>query len=131
MFGNSKEAAGGGGGAVQFMSTSSSGEKNLNEPYKYFGSQAEKIRAFQEKTASDEYKSYIVSASLAVFMIYFCILREPNDVDEKLGLDLYDHWGPEVSRLKKAYDYNIKNNLPTGEITERMRALGAPVPPGA
>lgn len=62
-------------------------------------------------------------------MIYFLILREENEIDERLGWDLYDHFGPEASRLKKAYDYNIKNNLPVEEILDRMREIGAPCPP--
>lgn len=121
---------------MKFMSTASSGPKsenksqNSDESYKYFGSQAEKIRAFPESSAADEYKSYIVTASCAIFMIYFFILRESNDLDEHLERDLFDHYGPEASRLKKAYEYNIKHNLPTGEIINRLRELGAPVPPG-
>lgn len=120
---------------MQFMSTASSEQKNLNkspnpsEGYEYFGSEAEKIRASPKNEESDGYKAYIVSASLAVFMIYFCILREPNDLDDAMDRDLYDHFGPEASRLKKAYDYNIKHSLPTAEITNRLRQLGAPVPP--
>jgi len=34
------------------------------------------------------YQGYIVSASLAVFLIYFCILREENDIDLMLDTDL-------------------------------------------
>lgn len=119
------------------MSTASPGQKSLNksqnsnEAYKYFGSDAEKIRAFPETpTDADDNKQYIILVSLVVFMIYFFILRESNDIDEALGRDLFDHFGPEASRLKKAYDYNIKNNLPTEEITNRLREIGAPVPPG-
>lgn len=120
---------------MQFMSTASSEKKILNkspklsEGYEYFGSEAEKIRASPEKDESKEYKAYIVSVSMAVFMLYFCILREPNDLDDAMDRDLYDHFGPEASRLKKAYDYNTKHNLPTAEITNRLRQLGAPVPP--
>lgn len=110
------------------------GQKNtsesLNEPLKYFGSNAEKIRATPE-APNAEYTPFIVSASLAIFLIYFCILRESNDIDEKLGRDLYDHFGYEASRLKKTYDYNIKHQLPTQEIVDRLREIGAPVPPGA
>lgn len=64
-----------------------------------------------------------------VFLIYFTVLREENDTDDLLKRDLYDHFGEEASRLKKAYDYNIKNNLPTTEIVNRLRDIGAPVPP--
>lgn len=121
---------------VKCMSTAPSERKplgdsqNSTDSYKYFGSEAEKIRAFPVNSVDDERKSYIVMASLAAFLIYFCILREPNELDEMLDRDIYDHFGPEASRLKKAYEYNIKHNLPTGEITNRLRQLGAPLPPG-
>lgn len=104
--------------------------QNTDDSYKYFGSAAEKIRAFPETSAEDDNKAYILMATLAVFLIYFCILRESNDVDELLERNLYDHFGPEASRLAKAYQYNIKHNLPTAEITNRLRELGAPLPPG-
>lgn len=104
--------------------------KNLDEPLKYFGSPAEKIRATPAPPPRPEYSPYIVHVSLAAFLIYFCILREENDIDDLLKRDLFDHFGEEASRLKKAYDYNIKHNLPTQEIVNRLREIGAPVPPG-
>lgn len=35
-----------------------------------------------------DYQPPIVLISLAVFLIYFCILREENDIDELLYVDL-------------------------------------------
>lgn len=102
----------------------------MDEPYKYFGSQAEKFRSTPQAPPHPEYSPYIISLSLSVFMAYFCIFRDENDIDELLGRDLFDHFGDEASRLKKAYDYNIKHNLPTHEIISRLREIGAPVPPG-
>lgn len=32
----------------------------------------------------------VINLSLAIFLIYFCVLREPNDIDEQLGLGLFD-----------------------------------------
>lgn len=95
----------------------------------FFGTSAEKIRATPSAPVRPTYSPYIVQVSLIVFLIYFLCLREENDIDELLGRDLYDHFGEEASRLKKAYDYNIKNNLPTQEILNRLRDIGAPVPP--
>lgn len=124
-----------GGGVVTTAASHSSrnystnNPQNLDEPFKYFGSQAEKIRATPEPPPHPEYSPYIVSISLMVFMTYFCILREENDLDEHLGRDLFDNFGDEASRLKKAYDYNIKHQLPTHEIVSRLREIGAPVPP--
>lgn len=95
----------------------------------FFGTQAERVRATPELPVRPTYSPYIVHVSLAVFLIYFLYLREENDIDDLLKRDLYDHFGEEASRLKKAYDYNVKHNLPTAEIVNRLREIGAPVPP--
>lgn len=105
------------------------GVRNVEEPTKYFGSANEKIRATPKLEERPTYSPHIVHVSLIVFLAYFLIFREENDTDELFKRDLYDHFGEEASRLKKAYDYNIKNNLPTREIVERLREIGAPVPP--
>lgn len=97
---------------------------------KYFGTEVEKIRATPKPPPRPTYSPYIVNISLMAFLLYFCMLREENDTDELLKRDLFDHFGDEASRLKKAYDYNIKHNLPTSEILSRLREIGAPVPPG-
>lgn len=98
-------------------------------PMEFFGSAAEKVRVTPVPPHRPKYSPWIVHFSLASFLIYFCILREENDVDELLKRDLYDHFGEEASRLKKAFDYNRKHNLPTQEIVNRLREIGAPVPP--
>lgn len=105
-------------------------EQDFDKPFKYFGSEAEQIRSSPAPPSDQpEYSPYIIAISLVVFMGYFCIFREENDIDELLGRDLFDHFGEEASRLKKAYDYNIKHNLPTHEIVSRLREIGAPTPP--
>lgn len=118
------------GATAPSVSRNTNDSVDLDEPYKYFGSSAEKIRATPEPPPRPTYSPIIINLSLVVFMTYFCILREENDTDEILGRDLFDHFGEEASRLKKAYDYNIKHNLPTHEIVSRLREIGAPVPPG-
>lgn len=106
-----------------------------DKPIMYFGSEAENWRGAYTRTGQEtpqpKYSPIIIMSSLATFMIYFCILREPNDLDDNLSRDLLDHFGDEASRLGKAYQYNMKNNLPTTEIIERLRDIGAPVPPQA
>lgn len=62
-------------------------EEENNEPIKYSTSKAAShLAAHTRFTPSDapEYQPTVVALSLAVFMIYFCILREENDVDENL-----------------------------------------------
>lgn len=36
------------------------------------------------------YTSFVVKASIAIFLIYFGILRESNDIDEMLDRDLFE-----------------------------------------
>lgn len=36
------------------------------------------------------YQPYVVSLSVAAFMIYFCILREESDIDHELDVPLFD-----------------------------------------
>lgn len=115
--------------AIKAENYKSNEPRNLDEPLKFFGGPAEKVRATPKPPPAPEYSPYIVSLSLAAFLTYFCILREENDIDDLLRRDLFDHFGEEASRLKKAYDYNIKHNLPTQEIVHRLREIGAPVPP--
>lgn len=101
-----------------------------NKPILFFGSGADKIRATPAAPqVRATYSPYIVNFSLAVFLIYFLYLREENEIDDLFKRDLYDHFGEEASRLKRAYDYNMKHNLPTSEIVNRLREIGAPVPP--
>lgn len=102
-----------------------------NKPLDYFGSEAEKLRAGPVKPEGPKYASEITSVSLMIFLLYFCWFREENDIDEGLSRGLYDHFGEEGTRLKKAYDYNVEHGLPTAEILDRLREIGAPVPPRA
>lgn len=109
--------------------TPESAKEDPNKPIEFFGTKAEFVRATPEAPESPTFSPYIVHFSLATFLLYFLWLREENDIDDLLKRDLYDHFGEEASRLKKAYDYNVKNNLPTSEILNRLREIGAPVPP--
>lgn len=110
-------------------------EKDSNKPIPFFGTPAHLTAGpnddvYQPKS---DWHPNIVMASVAIFLIYFCILREENDIDDLLRRDLYDHFGGEsgeAAQLKKAYDYNIKNGFPVTEIIRRLRDIGAPIPPG-
>lgn len=107
-------------------------ESDPNKPLPFFGTEAHLLPQGDDTyKPRSQYTPIVVMVSTIVFMVYFCILREENDIDELLSRDLYDHFGPEASRLKKAYDYNIKNNLPTTEIVRRLQEIGAPAPPPA
>uniref|UniRef100_A0A182MP43 Uncharacterized protein n=1 Tax=Anopheles culicifacies TaxID=139723 RepID=A0A182MP43_9DIPT len=105
-------------------------EEVNNEPIKYFGSQASRWTAQRSREGPKGqdipwFQPYVVNFSVAVFLIYFCILREENDIDEGLGRSLFEHVpGLEEKQLIVSYHYNKENGLSTVDIENRMRELG-------
>lgn len=68
----------------------------------------------------------MISGSLAVFLLYFCVFREENDVDQKLEGSLFDHVaGLEATQLQLAYKYNKEHGLPTEDLERRLIELVA------
>ncbi|XP_011695511.1 PREDICTED: uncharacterized protein LOC105454538 [Wasmannia auropunctata] len=63
-----------------------------DEPIKFSTSKAAKMRIEEYRDPDGDsvpwYQGWSVIVSLAVFLGYFCILREENDVDLILGKDL-------------------------------------------
>jgi len=58
---------------------------DFDKPVKYSTSGAAQYRAYDsffQETNAPWYQGYIASASVAVFLLYFCVLREENDLDE-------------------------------------------------
>lgn len=59
-----------------------------------------------------------------MFLIYFCILREENDIDEKLEGSLYDHVeGLEETQLILSYNFNKEHGMPTEALEKRIAEL--------
>ncbi|EDW00782.1 uncharacterized protein LOC6560009 [Drosophila grimshawi] len=103
-----------------------------NEPIKFFGSQAATWRARDTRSGGSEeslwYQPYVISASLAVFLFYFCILREESDIDLRLEGNLYDHVsGLEQVQLTVNYTYNKEHGLDTKEQEKRLTELGVDI----
>lgn len=72
------------------------------------------------------FQPYVVSGSLAVFLIYFCILREENDIDTKLDRSLFEHVaGLEETQLQLSLNYNKEHGLSTEALERRMAELAA------
>ncbi|XP_037028175.1 uncharacterized protein LOC119068619 [Bradysia coprophila] len=100
-----------------------------NQPIKYFGSGAATWTAGQshlnpQYNTGVWYQPYVISLSLAVFLIYFCILREENDVDEKLSMSLYDRIeGLEEQQILASIQYNRGHGLSTVELEKRLEEL--------
>lgn len=65
-----------------------------NQPIKYSSSKAAAMRTTEYRDPYGDsvpwYQSYSVLASISVFLIYFCILREENDIDLMLDNELGD-----------------------------------------
>ncbi|XP_030388481.1 uncharacterized protein LOC115634735 [Scaptodrosophila lebanonensis] len=104
-------------------------QQNTNDPIKFFGSQAATWRARDTRSGgSDEalwYQPYVISFSLGIFLLYFCVLREESDVDQRLEGDLYDHVsGLEEVQLTVNYKYNKEHGLDTKEQEKRLIELG-------
>lgn len=61
-----------------------------SRPIKYSTSKAANMRINEYRIPYEppHYQGVIVTLSLTVFLIYFCILREENDIDEIIDIDL-------------------------------------------
>lgn len=71
------------------------------------------------------FQPYVVNLSVAIFLLYFCVLREENDIDRGLESSLYDQIpGLEQKQLMVNYNYNKENGLSTADIEQRMNVLG-------
>ncbi|KAL6260022.1 hypothetical protein P5V15_009928 [Pogonomyrmex californicus] len=83
-------------------------DDETNRPIKYSTSKAAAMRIDEYRDPYGDtvpwYQGYVVSLSLAVFLGYFCILREENDIDLLLYTDLEDS-------LSKAQKNLTKDNI--------------------
>ncbi|KAI1286835.1 hypothetical protein HDE_10764 [Halotydeus destructor] len=106
-------------------------EEVEEEPVKYSGSKAHtEWRAaynfrdphFEEHTPPSQ--RYVVIASLAAFMIYFCVLREENDLDEKMYQPLSKTMPElEVPLIEAAIREHRRLNMSTQQLEERLAEL--------
>lgn len=79
-----------------------------DKPFEYIGSNAETYTSYASRTQYytdwPSYQPIVVVASLAAFLIYFCILREENDIDELMYRDLCETVPPNIAKqLRAAY----------------------------
>lgn len=106
-------------------------KEDLNEPSKFIGSPAASWRSIQNRRGTLNYdeipwfQAYVVVGSVAAVLIYFCILREENDIDEEMGKTLYERIpGLEQTQLIINYKYNHEHNIDNAAIIARMKELG-------
>lgn len=100
-----------------------------DEPMKYFGSRAALWKAKDTRSGNADkmlwYQPYVVSGSLAIFLLYFCVFREENDIDKKLEGTLFQHIaGLEEVQLAATYKHNLENKVDNTAIEERLIELG-------
>ncbi|XP_055627705.1 uncharacterized protein LOC129769448 [Toxorhynchites rutilus septentrionalis] len=119
------------------VQTSAKVHKNKNtepeskdEPIKYFNSTAARWKAQQTRSGHVNedvpwFQPYAVIASVSAFLLYFCVLREENDIDRDLERSLFDQVpGLEEKQLLLTYHYNKERGLSTIELEQRMKELG-------
>lgn len=70
------------------------------------------------------YERPILTISFIIFFIYFGILRESNDIDEKLGASLFDHMPElELPMIETAIQNYEMRGMDTRELRERFAEL--------
>lgn len=105
-------------------------ENDDDRPVKFSTSGASRWRAEVSRsgigTSRLWYEPYVILASLAVFLIYFGILREENDYDLELSKTLYSRIeGLEEEQLRQSLEYNRLHGLETTDIIKRLQELQA------
>jgi len=69
-------------------------DEDLEKPIKYSTTKAYNMRADEYRLGHFEdipwYQSHCIFLSITVFLIYFCILREENDIDLLFDYNLED-----------------------------------------
>jgi hypothetical protein len=104
-------------------------EDELERPVQYSKSEAYTWKAERTRSGGHledypSYQPYVISGSLAVFLLYFCVFREENDIDEELGKSLYDRIGGlEERQLEIALRHNLEHGLDTSAIETRLKEL--------
>ncbi|KAF9407431.1 hypothetical protein HW555_012559 [Spodoptera exigua] len=99
-----------------------------NEPIKFSTSQASRksARPLVKRVNVDMpwYQPFSVVGSVAVFLIYFCVLREENDLDLEFNKTLYDRIkGLEKEQLLQSYRFNKEHGKNVDDIERRLKEL--------
>ncbi|CAH1794683.1 unnamed protein product [Owenia fusiformis] len=97
----------------------------LDEPIKYSASAA---RQWQSQNTFGApigkwpwYQPYVLAISTAVFLLYFCVFREENDLDMELGESLYSRVpGMEEQQLRISIQYNREHGAPVKDLEKRL-----------
>ncbi|KAJ8911169.1 hypothetical protein NQ315_013024 [Exocentrus adspersus] len=113
---------------INKFSTKSKADIPSEEAVKYSKSPASWYKARTTLSGVTEprlwFEPYVLLTSITVFLIYFTILREENDVDQELNRTLYSRIaGLEEHQLKLSLEYNRQHGMETGAILERLKEI--------
>ncbi|KAJ8957592.1 hypothetical protein NQ317_019262 [Molorchus minor] len=116
--------------AIRKFSVKSNTEETVIEdgPIRYSKSAASQYKAKSTRVGNLEprlwYESYVILVSLTVFLLYFTVVREENDIDQDLSRSLYSRIsGLEQLQLKLSLEYNRQHGLETEAILERLKEI--------
>ncbi|XP_044766552.1 uncharacterized protein LOC123322651 [Coccinella septempunctata] len=94
-----------------------------DKPVKFTTSAAGKFKAKMALKEDDNrlwYEPIVITLSLSVFLLYFLVLREENDIDEEMFTPLYNRIaGLEQVQLKSVIDHSTNKE----EIAEAQKRL--------
>ncbi|XP_014663181.1 PREDICTED: uncharacterized protein LOC106805922 [Priapulus caudatus] len=72
----------------------------------------------------EAFRLTVILGSVSAFLIYFCVLREENDIDDELDVPLIDRIkGLEETQLRQSFEYNSSKGLPTERIEQRLKEI--------
>lgn len=99
--------------ACNFSSKKTESSEGPDEPVSYLNSNAAKWSARHSRTlGTDErlpYQPHVIIFSLVSLLVYFCILREENDIDKLLSQNLDNKIpGLEEQHMKLIQQYNLE-----------------------
>lgn len=103
--------------------------EDLNKPIDFLQSPAAQWKAqWSTKGVKDDspwFEPWVILASVTIFMVYFCYLREESDIDQSLKQPLYDSV-PEIEQkdLIVVHKFNATNGKDNREVERRMKELG-------
>jgi hypothetical protein len=101
----------------------------LDEPIKYTTSKASEWTASQTHTGRmhpdvPSFQPLVIILSVSVFLLYFCVFREENDMDEEIGKTLWQRIpGLEKQQLLLVLRYNEERGISTTDIRNRLAEI--------
>lgn len=105
-------------------------EEDDSKPIKYTTSGAKQWQSIKTFELPDNmkkmppYQPYSVIISVLAILVYFGVLREENDMDDKLGVSLYDRMpGLEEKNIRIAIDYEKHLGRSTSDLERRLAEL--------